>query len=136
MQEAENERMHLMTFIEFARPTGPRRPIIYGGFLPPAPAPRRTAHRLVGDFDEEAVLSYTQSIKVIAGRSPKVAAAPIARRYWKLTGDATLRDVVLVVRVDEAHHRHVNHGLANQLSGEPANPAPAAPYPPHADSAL
>ena len=33
-----------------------------------------------------------------------------------MTGDATLRDVVLVVRADEAHHRDVNHGFADALA--------------------
>jgi len=95
---------------------------------------RRTAHRLVGYFEEDAVLSYTQYLEEIdAGRSKNVAAPAIARRYWKLADDATLRDVVLVVRADEALHRDVNHGLANQLSGQPADPAPVAPYPEHAD---
>jgi len=141
MEEAENERMHLMTFIEVARPTGLERLIIlvaqwifYIGFFLLYLVSRRTAHRLVGYFEEEAVLSYTQYLEEIdAGRAPNVAAPAIARRYWKLADDATLRDVVLVVRADEAHHRDVNHGLANRLSGEPADPAPAAPYPEHAD---
>lgn len=84
---------------------------------------------------EEAVLSYTQYLAEIeAGRTANIAAPAIARRYWKLADDATLRDVVLVVRADEAHHRDVNHGLANQLAGQPADPAPVAPYPDHADS--
>lgn len=96
---------------------------------------RRTAHRLVGYFEEEAVLGYTQYLEEIdAGRSPNVAAPAIARRDWKLADDATLRDVVLVVRADEALHRDVNHGLANQLSGEPVDPATVAPYPRHADT--
>jgi ubiquinol oxidase len=141
MEEAENERMHLMTFIEVARPTGLERLIIlvaqwifYIGFFLLYLVSRRTAHRLVGYFEEEAVLSYTQYLEEIdAGRAPNVAAPAIARRYWKLADDATLRDVVLVVRADEAHHRDVNHGLANRLSGEPADPAPVAPYPEHAD---
>jgi ubiquinol oxidase len=143
MEEAENERMHLMTFIEVARPTGLERLVIlvaqwifYVGFFLLYLVSRRTAHRLVGYFEEEAVLSYTQYLEEIdAGRSPNVAAPAIARRYWKLANDATLRDVVLVVRADEAHHRDVNHGLANQLSGQPADPAPVAPYPEHADPA-
>ena len=47
--------------------------------------------------------------------------------------DATLRDVVLLVRADEAHHRDVNHGMANELAGiaVAANPAP---YPAHAEN--
>jgi len=142
MEEAENERMHLMTFIEIARPTRLERFLIliaqwifYVGFFVLYLVSRRTAHRLVGYFEEEAVLSYTHYLEQIdAGRSPNVAAPAIARRYWKLADDATLRDVVLVVRADEAHHRDVNHGLADQLSGEPPDP-PVAPYPEHADPA-
>jgi len=142
MEEAENERMHLMTFIELARPTTLERLLIlvaqwvfYIGFFLLYLVSRRTAHRLVGYFEEEAVLSYTLYLAEIdAGRVPNVAAPAVARRYWKLADDATLRDVVLVVRADEAHHRDVNHGLANQLSGRPADPEPVAPYPDHADT--
>lgn len=142
MEEAENERMHLMTFIELARPTTLERLLIlvaqwvfYLGFFLLYLVSRRTAHRLVGYFEEEAVLSYTLYLAEIdAGREPNVAAPAVARRYWKLADDATLRDVVLVVRADEAHHRDVNHGLANQLSGRPADPEPVAPYPDHADT--
>jgi len=50
-----------------------------------------------------------------------------------LADNATLRDVVLVVRADEAHHRDINHGFASEFAGELANPVPAAPYPPHAN---
>ncbi|MGS5087290.1 alternative oxidase [Hydrogenophaga sp. A37] len=142
MEEAENERMHLMTFIAVARPTTLERLLIlvaqwvfYLGFFLLYLISRRTAHRLVGYFEEEAVLSYTLYLAEIdAGRVPNVAAPAIAKSYWKLADDATLRDVVLVVRADEAHHRDVNHGLANQLSGRPADTEPVAPYPDHADT--
>jgi ubiquinol oxidase len=36
-------------------------------------------------------------------------APAIAIGYWRLPKDSTLRDVVMVVRADEAHHRDVNH---------------------------
>ena len=61
-------------------------------------------------------------------------APAIARHYWQLPDDATLRDVVLVVRADEAHHRDVNHAFASRLSNLPADTARAAPYPKHADT--
>lgn len=129
MDEAENERMHLMTFIEIAKPTRLERIlilvtqwIVYAGFFVLYLVSRRTAHRLVGYFEEEAVLSYTLYLAEIeAGRAPDVAAPAIARRYWQLAADATLRDVVRVVRDDEAHHRDVNHGFADQLSGRAAD---------------
>jgi len=141
MEEAENERMHLMTFIQIAQPTLFERLVIqlaqaifYVGFFLLYLVSSRTAHRVVGYFEEEAVISYTHYLKEIdEGRSPNVPAPPIAMHYWKLPAGATLRDVVLVVRADEAHHRDVNHGFADILGGKPVDSARAAPYPPHAD---
>lgn len=141
MEEAENERMHLMTFVEVAKPTALERWLIllaqwmfYLGFFLLYLVSRRTAHRLVGYFEEEAVISYTQYLAELdAGRSPNGPAPDIAKRYWKLQHDATLRDVVIVVRADEAHHRDINHEFASELAGQPAHAAPPAPYPDHAD---
>lgn len=140
MEEAENERMHLMTFIEIAHPTTFERLLIvfvqwvfYLGFFALYLVSPRTAHRVVGYFEEEAVLSYTLYLAEIdAGRARNVPAPAIARHYWQLPDEATLRDVVLVVRADEAHHRDINHGFANQLAGQPVEAARAAPYPDHA----
>jgi ubiquinol oxidase len=135
MDEAENERMHLMTFIEVCKPTGFERFMVisaqwvfymfFFGLYIVAP---KTAHRLVGYFEEEAVISYTHYLAEIdEGRSPNVPAPPTAIRYWNLPADATLRDVVLVVRADEAHHRDVNHGFANDLAGLPQGAIAACP---------
>lgn len=140
MEEAENERMHLMTFIEVAKPTIFERLVIlavqwvfYVGFFLLYLFSSKTAHRLVGYFEEEAVISYTLYLREIdEGRSPNGPAPAIARHYWKLAPDATLRDVVLVVRADEAHHRDVNHGFAGELSGRPLDRTSVAPYPSHA----
>ncbi|OYU72895.1 MAG: hypothetical protein CFE32_22455, partial [Alphaproteobacteria bacterium PA3] len=79
-------------------------------------ASRRTAHRLVGYFEEEAVLSYTRYLNELeAGRMPNPPAPATARHYWKMADDATLADVVRAVLADEAVHRDVNHGLARTL---------------------
>jgi ubiquinol oxidase len=141
MDEAENERMHLMTFIEISRPTLFERAVIigvqwvfylffFGLYLVSA----KTAHRVVGYFEEEAVISYSHYLAEIdEGRSANVPAPEIAKRYWGLPETATLRDVVLVVRADEAHHRDINHGFADILSGTEAEGRPVAPYPAHAD---
>jgi ubiquinol oxidase len=141
MEEAENERMHLMTFIEVAQPTLFERLVIlavqwvfYLAFFALYLVSAKTAHRVVGYFEEEAVISYTHYLKEIdEGRSPDGPAPAIARHYWKLADDATLRDVVLVVRADEAHHRDVNHGFASELAGLEIDAAAHAPYPEHAD---
>lgn len=109
------------------------RRVFFVGFFLRYLASARTAHRVVGYFEEEAVISYTLYLQEIdEGRSANVPAPPIARHYWKLTADATLRDVVLVVRADEAHHRDVNHGFASELAGDTIVRGPAAPYPRHA----
>jgi ubiquinol oxidase len=62
-----------------------------------------------------------------------VPAPAIARHCWKLPDDATLRDVVRVVRADEAHHRDVNHGFASQLASAPESCRPVAPCPEQAN---
>jgi ubiquinol oxidase len=137
MDEAENERMHLMTFVEVCKPTWYERAVIIGAqwvfyiaFFALYLISAKTAHRVVGYFEEEAVISYTHYLAEIdEGRSENVPAPAIAKRYWKLPEDARLRDVVLVVRADEAHHRDVNHGYANELGGLPQ--CDVAPCPPH-----
>jgi len=137
MDEAENERMHLMTFIEVAKPTLFERFVIvavqwvfYLAFFALYLISAKTAHRVVGYFEEEAVISYTNYLAELdEGRSPNLPAPAIALKYWDLPETATLRDVVLVVRADEAHHRDVNHGFANELGGLPVGEV--APCPPH-----
>ncbi|ESQ93101.1 alternative oxidase 1 [Asticcacaulis sp. AC460] len=140
MEEAENERMHLMTFIEVAKPTMFERFVIiavqwvfYIAFFALYLISAKTAHRVVGYFEEEAVISYTHYLAEIdEGRSRNVLAPAIARHYWNLPAEATLRDVVLVVRADEAHHRDVNHGFSDEIAGRPVDAAKVAPYPDHA----
>jgi ubiquinol oxidase len=130
--------MHLMTFIEVSKPTVFERAVIIGVqwvfyvcFFGLYLVSSKTAHRVVGYFEEEAVISYTHYLAEIdAGRSPNVPAPDLAKRYWSLPDDATLRDVVLVVRADEAHHRDVNHSFANEIGGLPTNGV-IAPCPPH-----
>nr|CAB3458565.1 unnamed protein product [Digitaria exilis] len=117
MEEAENERMHLMTFMEVAKPRWYERALVIavqgvffnayflGYILSP-----KFAHRVVGYLEEEAIHSYTEYLKDLeAGKIEDVPAPAIAIDYWRLPANATLKDVVTVVRADEAHHRDVNH---------------------------
>ena len=123
LDEAENDRMQLMTFIQIASPSQLQRwmvmlapGIFYNLFFLLYLLSSRTAHRLVGYFEEEAVYSYTEYLAGIdGGQYENVAAPQIAIDYWKLAPDARLRDVILVVRDDEAGHRDVNHDFSNQL---------------------
>lgn len=126
MDEAENERMHLMTFIEIAQPTWVERMLVlvvqgffYNAYFLLYLVAPGVAHRVVGYFEEEAWRSYTDYLALIdGGVHVNVPAPEIARNYWKLAHNATLRDVVLAVREDEAGHRDVNHAFADQLRGK------------------
>ena len=123
LDEAENERMHLMTFIQIVQPSRLERwmvmltqGVFYNLFFLLYLVSARTAHRLVGYFEEEAVYSYTEYLAGIdSGKYENIAAPQIAIDYWKLSPDARLRDVILVIRDDEAGHRDVNHDFSNQL---------------------
>ena len=123
LEEAENERMHLMTFMHIARPTGFERLLIllaqgvfYNFFFLLYLLSPKTAHRVTGYFEEEAVYSYTEYLEgVDNGTYANVPAPQIAIDYWKLGPDARLREVIVAVRADEAHHRDVNHQFADEL---------------------
>ncbi len=123
MEEAENERMHLMTFAEVAKPSVMERVMItatqvafFGFFSMAYMFNKRAAHRFIGLLEEEAVQSYTHYLDAIDdGREENVDAPKIAKEYWKLGDDAKLRDVVVAVREDEAEHRDVNHACADKL---------------------
>ncbi|MEM7508316.1 MAG: alternative oxidase [Pseudomonadota bacterium] len=124
LDEAENERMHLMTFIKIAEPNRLERllvmitqAIFYNFYFFLYLFAPRTAHRVVGYLEEEAVISYTQYLAEIdAGRIENVPAPQIAIDYWNLAPDARLREVVIAVRADEAGHRDKNHGYADQIA--------------------
>jgi ubiquinol oxidase len=123
LAEAENERMHLMIFIRIAKPNWFERWMIITAqfifwhfymflyiFFP------QCAHRMVGYFEEQACISYTEYLKEIdEGRTENIKAPKIAIDYYNLDKNARLRDVVIAVRKDEEGHRDVNHEMADQI---------------------
>ena len=123
LDEAANERMHLMTFIEIAKPSLIERAIIMVAqfifivmYLFIYIISSRTAHRIVGYFEEEAVTSYTDYLNELENGKIKDQPAPeIAINYWNLPLNSTLKDVVRVIRDDETGHRDLNHKFANIL---------------------
>ncbi|KAL8570154.1 hypothetical protein ACOMHN_030951 [Nucella lapillus] len=129
LEEAENERMHLMTALQLKQPTLLFRMFVIGSqgvfvtmfslwyiFSP------RFCHRFVGYLEEEAVKTYTKCLQDIDNGPMKhwqtQTAPELAIRYWKLPEDAMMRDVVLAIRADEAHHRLVNHTLASMKTDQ------------------
>ncbi|MFQ6662287.1 hypothetical protein Gotur_030154 [Gossypium turneri] len=117
LEEAENERMHLMTMVELVKPKWYERLLVltvqgvfFNAFFVLYMLSPKLAHRIVGYLEEEAIHSYTEYLKDIdSGAIENVPAPAIAIDYWRLPKDATLKDVITVIRADEAHHRDVNH---------------------------
>eukprot|EP00211_Chloroparvula_japonica_P017481 CAMPEP_0119144178 /NCGR_PEP_ID=MMETSP1310-20130426/35491_1 /TAXON_ID=464262 /ORGANISM="Genus nov. species nov., Strain RCC2339" /LENGTH=270 /DNA_ID=CAMNT_0007135887 /DNA_START=154 /DNA_END=966 /DNA_ORIENTATION=+ len=134
LAEAENERMHLMTFLELKRP-GPlfrlavflAQGVFFNFYFLAYLASPSFCHRLVGELEQEAVITYTKLIKELdAGHHDdwKTMRPPqIAIDYWRLGENATMRDLLLNIRADEAHHRDCNHLLAG-LNEDDDNPIP------------
>ncbi|WP_063669605.1 alternative oxidase [Aliivibrio fischeri] len=121
LSEAENERMHLMIFLDIAKPRWIERLLVLLGqavfivvysfiYL----LSSKIAHRVVGYFEEEACKSYTEYLaKIDEGAVENEAAPQIAIDYYQLPSDAMLRDVILKIRNDEAKHRDRNHSFAD-----------------------
>jgi len=123
LAEAENERMHLMFFIEIAKPNLFERILVISAqgifmtfytfmyiFFP------RTSHRMIGYFEDEAVKSYTEYLELVeSGKVLNIKAPQISIDYYKLPKDARLSDLIISVRNDEMHHSEVNHNYANNL---------------------
>lgn len=130
LEEAMNERMHLLTFMAIRQPGIMMRSMIILAqgvftnmlFFSYLFSPR-TCHRFVGYLEEEAVYTYTKCLTHLdAGKLPEWSTQrvpPIAQKYWGLGEDATMRDLILAVRNDEAKHREVNHTFANCESDDP-----------------
>ena len=121
LAEAENERMHLMFFIEIANPNWFERYLvlfaqalffIFYMFL--YMIDYKTAHRMIGYFEEEAVRSYTDYLAMVEnGEVENVPAPELAIKYYNMKKSAKLSDLIVKVRADEMHHSKVNHGLAD-----------------------
>lgn len=130
LEDAENERMHLLTFMELAKP-GPiartfallAQGVFYNFFFLFYLFSPRVAHRFVGVLEEEAVITYSNILEDLKeGRLPEwqnVPAPEIAKQYWQLQDNAMLVDVIRAVRADEATHRHINHTFASLESDDP-----------------
>ncbi|KAK9915530.1 hypothetical protein WJX75_000385 [Coccomyxa subellipsoidea] len=132
LEEAENERMHLLTFLQLRKPG----PLVRAGVLLTQGvffnlyfffyllSPKH-CHAFIGYLEEEAVKTYTHAISDIdKGRLPEWAdksAPDLAKFYWKMPKDATMRDLLLNVRADEACHSHVNHTFS-ELKQSDDNP--------------
>ena len=121
LAEAENERMHLMFFIEIAKPNFFERLLVVLSqiifmifYFIIYIISYRLAHRMIGYFEEEAVRSYTDYLAMVeSGQVENVPAPQLAIDYYKMKKDAKLSDLIKCVRADEEHHSKVNHRYAD-----------------------
>lgn len=123
LAEAENERMHLMFFIEIAQPNKLERGLIilaqfifWHFYLIMYLISPRTAHMMTHYFEEEAVKSYTEYLQLIEdGEIEDVDAPQLAIEYYGMDVDARLSTMIQHIRADEANHSKVNLEYANVL---------------------
>eukprot|EP00803_Ostreobium_quekettii_P005237 evm.model.scf_2995.1 EVM.evm.TU.scf_2995.1 scf_2995:1033-4749(+) len=136
LEEAENERMHLLTFLQLKEPSLFFRAMVllsqgvfFNFFFLTYLVSPRFCHRFVGYLEEEAVKTYTHCLSDIdSGKLPhweNKKVPEIAQKYWLLPPEAKIRDLILAVRADEACHSHVNHTFSSM------NPAAQNPFDKH-----
>ena len=121
LAEAENERMHLMFFIEIAKPNWFERYLVLFAqlifmlfYFVLYVIDYKTAHRMIAYFEEEAVKSYTDYLGLVeSGEVENVPAPRLAIQYYEMGSNAKLSDLIRQVRADEQHHSEVNHKYAN-----------------------
>ena len=136
LEEAYNERMHLLTFIRMKEPGYLFRGAVVGSqfgfgtfFLTMYIINPAWCHRFVGYVEEEACHTYTKILSEMDNAAPgsdldkwKNELAPkIAKGYWHLGDKGTVYDVMMAVRADEAEHRDVNHAVSG-LPDDTVNP--------------
>mmetsp|Transcript_34696 Transcript_34696/g.73133 ORF Transcript_34696/g.73133 Transcript_34696/m.73133 type:complete len:496 (+) Transcript_34696:122-1609(+) len=127
IEEANNERMHLLTFIRMKEPGYLFRAAVIGSqfgfgtfFLTAYIINPNWCHRFIGYIEEEAVHTYTKILKEFDNAEEgselymwKEEDAPkIAKGYWHLGEYGNVHDVMKAVRADEAEHRDVNHAVS------------------------
>ena len=121
LEEAENERMHLMFFIAIANPNFFERLLVVLAqiifmvfYFIIYVISYRLAHRMIAYFEEEAVRSYTDYLAMVEnGEVENVPAPQLAIDYYKMKKTARLSDLIKCVRADEEHHSKVNHRYAD-----------------------
>ncbi len=124
MDEAENQRFHLMSFVAIERPRAWERLLIvlgqgifYNAYFLLYLISGRAAHRLAGYLAEQSVRGYSQYLERIEAGDLEDAGAPAAAiGYWNLAPDAHLSDMIIAMREDEAIHRDIHHAFADALA--------------------
>ncbi len=124
MDEAENQRAHLMAFVAIKRPSWGERWLIaisqgifYNAYFLLSLISARSAHRLAGYLAERSVKGYSDYLDSLeSGAVPDGPAPDTAIAYWNLAPGARLSDMIAAMREDEAIHRDIHHAFADALA--------------------
>ena len=133
LEEAENERMHLITCLKMFDASFTTRFLVVSAQMIMTPTlltiyliHPKSMHRFVGYLEETACHTYVNIIKHIetpgthlSNEWKDLKAPEIAISYWKLPKDALWVDVLGCMMADETHHRDVNHTFADMDSDDP-----------------
>lgn len=133
LEEAENERMHLLlclntfeasylTRLMVVAAQGVMVPVLMGVYL----VHPKSMHRFVGYLEETACATYVNTIRHVETPGTKLheawansPAPPIAIGYYHMPKDAKWVDCLKCMMADEANHRDVNHTFADMKSDDP-----------------
>ena len=133
LEEAENERMHLIVCLTMFKATRITRFLVVSAQITLTPSllllylvHPKAVHRFVGYLEETASHTYANIIKKIDEPGTHLnkdwkylMSPPLANAYWKLGDDAKWSDTLSCMFADETHHRDVNHTFATMDSDDP-----------------
>jgi hypothetical protein len=133
LEEAENERMHLLVCLRMFEASPITRFMCISAQLAMTPfllavymVNPKAGHRFVGYLEQTACTTYHNVIQHIETPGTKLhkewahlPAPGIAIGYWKLDDDAKWVDALKCIYADETHHRDVNHTFASMESDDP-----------------
>lgn len=133
LEEAENERMHLLVCMTMFNATWITRMLVVSAQLTMTPfllllytVHPKSMHRFVGYLEETAVHTYDSIIT--QAETPgtelhkawsELKAPDIAIAYWRMPPDAMWVDTLKCMMADESHHRDINHTFATLPANDP-----------------
>lgn len=133
LEEAENERMHLLLCMKMFEASLLTRAMVVAAQVVMTPllasvylVSPHSVHRFVGYLEETACHTYANIIHQIETPGTplhkewsKLPAPKLAKNYYKLADDAMWVDCLKCMFADESNHRDVNHTFATMATDDP-----------------
>lgn len=133
LEEAENERMHLIICLDTFEASFMARALVIGAQFVMVPllmgvylVHPRSMHRFVGYLEETACHTYVNIIRHIETPGTKLHTAwadlpapDMAVGYYHLPKGSKWVESLRCMMADESHHRDVNHTFADMASDDP-----------------